>query len=92
MRTVIINGVPTRVVETVEEAMEELWSERDEEEFLIGERLDEIREELRFERGMIGEYVGSGDEKIMLQRIRNSIFQLKKERAELRKRLCVLNA
>ena len=85
MKTEIINGVPTQVCETVEEAMEDMWSKDEQEAFHIEERLDEIRDELEMARDAVGEFLGQNE--TMLEKVATSILELKQERAELKKRL-----
>ena len=82
METIIINGVPTVVLETKEEITEALFPEKDREIFLIEKRLDEIAYDQVTAEDVKDEYTGAAA----------WASDLKKEQAELRERLRVLNA
>jgi hypothetical protein len=77
----IIKGMPS----TAEEAMEEVWSNKDQEEFLIEERLNEIEHELEMANDAHSEFLGQSS--IMLKKVETNIEELKQERTKLKTHL-----
>lgn len=78
-------------METAEEALEEMWSKKDEEEYLISERLEEIGHHLVTAEDVRCDCIGELSKMDEYQKAVEWAKELKEERTRLRKRLRELN-